>query len=340
MDRVLIWGAGAIGGTIGAYLKRAGHDVTFVDLVAEHVQAIRDPARGLAISGPVDTFTVTAPAVTPAELKGTWDHIYLCVKAQDTPSASRALLPHLGADGYVVSLQNGLCESAIADVVGAKRTIGAFINYGSDWLGMGQVMFGNHGAFVLGELDGTMTDRLAALHATVKDFCPDAIMTDDIAAYLWGKLGYAALLYAQATGASGISDCWARPELFAFWRRLAGEVNAVAASLGIVPRGFNGYEPAAFTAGASADAAQRSVDAMVVFNRSGSKSHSGMWRDLFVRKRRTEVEMHLAPIVAQGAAKGIDCRCLKGLIATIHALEDGTLPMSDDNILTLARATA
>ena len=42
-DRILIWGAGAIGGTVGAFLKRAGHDITFVDVEREHVAAIGDP---------------------------------------------------------------------------------------------------------------------------------------------------------------------------------------------------------------------------------------------------------------------------------------------------------
>ena len=60
---LLVWGAGAIGGTIGACLARAGHAVTFVDIVEEHVAAIAN--AGLAIEGPVDRFRVTAPAVTP-----------------------------------------------------------------------------------------------------------------------------------------------------------------------------------------------------------------------------------------------------------------------------------
>ena len=132
-DRILVWGAGAIGGTIGAVLRRAGHDVTFVDRVPEHVAAIRDPARGLTINGPVVAFTISAPAFLPGELQGQWDHIYLCVKAQDTTGASQALLPHLSAGGYVLSLQNGLCEELIAKVVGAERVIGAFVNYGADW---------------------------------------------------------------------------------------------------------------------------------------------------------------------------------------------------------------
>ena len=52
---VVIWGAGAIGGTIGAHLLRAGQDVLFVDVVAEHVAAIN--AGGLRIEGPVAEFT-------------------------------------------------------------------------------------------------------------------------------------------------------------------------------------------------------------------------------------------------------------------------------------------
>ena len=59
---ILIWGAGAIGGSAGAWLKRAGHDVTLRRCRAEHVAAISDPSHGLRITGPVEQFTVTAPA--------------------------------------------------------------------------------------------------------------------------------------------------------------------------------------------------------------------------------------------------------------------------------------
>src|SRR3979490_1065474 len=115
--RSLIWGAGAIGGTLGAYLARAGEDVTLVDTVVEHVNTIvRD---GLRVTGPIDEFTVRVPAFTPQTLSGAWDEIILATKAHHTEIAVRALLPHLTAGGYVVSAQNGLNELAIAEVVGA-----------------------------------------------------------------------------------------------------------------------------------------------------------------------------------------------------------------------------
>ena len=84
--KFLIWGAGAIGGTIGAYLARAGLDVTLVDRAADHVSAIN--TNGLAITGPVDEFAVHPPAFTPDTIEGQFEHILMCVKALDTAAAA------------------------------------------------------------------------------------------------------------------------------------------------------------------------------------------------------------------------------------------------------------
>lgn len=338
-DRILIWGAGAIGGTVGAFLKRAGNDITFVDVEHEHVASIRDPARGLRITGPVEELTVVAPAFLPGQIQGSWSKIFLCVKAHHTNQATRALARHLATDGYVLSLQNGLCEDIIADIVGPERTIGAFINFGADWHGPGEILYGNRGAFVVGELDGQCTDRLRRLHQTISaGFEPDAIMSESVQSYLWGKLGYGSFLFAQALGQLGIADCLARPELLPLWRRLGAEVNAVAAKLGIEPQGFNGYDPKAFVPEASEADAKRSVDAMVAFNRPNAKTHSGIWRDLAIRKRRTEIDVQILPMVEIGDAHGLQSPTARQLIEMIHEIEDGKRPMTDENLLELMRA--
>ena len=80
----------------------------------------------------------------------------------------------------------------------------------------------------------------------MRDFEPDAIVTDAIWGYLWGKLGYGAMLFAQALGQKGIADCLARPELLPVWRALGREAVEVALAEGVEPRGFNGFDPAAF----------------------------------------------------------------------------------------------
>lgn len=331
-ERILVWGAGAIGGTVGAYLVRAGHDVTFVDIDREHVQAIRDPARGLSITGPVDQFTVMAPAFLPEETQGAWSRIFLAVKAHHTRDACAALRSHLAEDGYVLSLQNGLCENVIAQIVGAPRTVGAFVNFGADWIGPGEVHYGNRGAVVVGEIDGSDTPRIRQLHEEIKQFEPDAIRTSEIFSYLWGKLAYGSLLFAQAVGNLGIADCLERPELLPLWRDMAGEVLRVAHAEGIKPLGFNGFDPAAFAPEGGEAAARASVAAMVAFNRPNAKTHSGVWRDLAVRKRRTEVDMQIAPIAKAGRARGIVCKKLEALCRIIHEIENGERALSDKNL--------
>lgn len=333
MGPILIWGAGAIGGTIGAYLARAGHDVTFVDVVADHVAEIRD--RGLRITGPIETFTLRAPAFTPDELTGTWQHIFLAVKAHHTADATRALTPHLAQDGYVLSTQNGLCETVIQRIIGRDRTIGAFVNFSADWIVPGEIMFGGRGAVVLGELDGRMTPRLTDLHSTMLAFEPGAITTAEIWGYLWGKLGYGAMLFAQALGDLGIADCLARPELLPVWRALGREAVEVALAEGVDPKGFNGFDPRAFMPNAPREQAAACVDAMVAFNRPNAKTHSGVWRDLAIRKRRTEIDVQIAPIATIGAKHNLPCPTIRKLVDLIHEVEDGTRPMTDANLLEL-----
>ncbi len=194
---ILIWGAGAIGGTLGAYWARAGLNVTMVDIVAEHAEACS--RQGLAITGPVEEFRQVVPTVTPDKVTGIWPIIVLAVKAPATEAALAALKPHLADDGYVLSAQNGLNEIAIAKTIGAERTMGCFVNFGADWMGPGDILYGNRGAVVVGEIDGITRDRTRQMHAWLSLFDEASVLTDNIWGYLWGKLAYGAMLFATDT---------------------------------------------------------------------------------------------------------------------------------------------
>lgn len=330
-NEILIWGAGAIGGTVGAWLARSGYAVTFVDIDAEHIHRIRDAQHGLRLSG-VEEFSVVAPAFLPNELQGRWKRIFLAVKAHHTVQATTQLLPFLAEDGYVLSLQNGLCEPMIAEIVGVHRTIGAFINFYADWQAPGQIHYSNRGAAVIGELDGAMTPRLAALHNDLRHFEPDVIQSDKLDSWLWGKLAYGSLLFAQATGEMGIADCLAREDIRPVLTRLAGEIVQLAEALHIPLKGFNGFDPAAFRPGSSQAEIVGTFAAMVAFNRPNSKTHSGIWRDLAVRKRTTEVDGQLGIVASLAAKHAMDCPTVNALIAMIHQIEVGERPLADHNL--------
>src|SRR5262245_34199658 len=320
----LIWGAGAIGGTLGAYFARAGVDVTLVDTVAEHVAAVmRD---GLRVTGPIDEFTVGVPAFVPDALAGTWDEIILATKAHHTDTALPALRPHLSDGGYVVSAQNGLNEIAIADAVGAARTVGAFVNFGADYLGPGVIHFGGRGAVVVGEIDGRVTARITSIRDAWHHFDPRAIATANIWGYLWGKLGYGALLFATALTNESIADALASKRHLPVYRKLGEEATSVARAKKIKCLGFNGYDPEAFSPDAPIAATQASIDAMVVHNRKSAKTHSGIWRDLAVRKRKTEIDAQIAIIAEIAKPMGLKTPTIERLVALIHDVEDGRRP--------------
>jgi 2-dehydropantoate 2-reductase len=321
MDTILIWGAGAIGGTLGAYLARAGEDVLLVDIVEPHVAAMnRD---GLSIEGPVETFRQAVRATTPAGVTGRFRRIILAVKAHHTRDAVRALKPHLADDGSVLSAQNGLNELVIAEEVGAERTVGCFVNFGADWLEPGRILFGNRATVAVGEIDGRLTERAKDYHRLLSILEPEAVLTDNIWGYLWGKLGYGAMLFATALTPASMSENLASERHFPVFHRLGREVMAVAKARGIRPLGFNGFDPDAFMPGADEEAARRSVAAMAEFNRHTAKTHSGIWRDLAVRKRRTEVDAQIAIIATLGAEAGIATPAVDTLVGLIHDIEDG-----------------
>jgi len=332
--RSLIWGAGAIGGTIGACFARAGHDVTMVDTVAEHVAAIN--RHGIRITGPVAEFTQPVPAFTPDTLTGTWDEIILATKAHHTAAAVRALRPHLGATGYVISAQNGLNELEIADVVGAARTVGAFVNFGADYLEPGVILHGSRAAVVVGEIDGRVTPRATAIRDVWRDFDDRAIVTPNIWGYLWGKEAYGAMLFATALTNDSIADALARPQYRHIYMALAREILAVAVARGVTPEAFDGFVPVAYLPEAAPGAAERSLDALVAHNRRSAKTQSGIWRDLAVRKRPTEVDAQLGIVVTLGAEAGVPTPLTARLVELIHDIETGTRPQSLDTLDTLA----
>jgi len=270
--QLTIIGAGAIGGTIGAHMIRAGHDVVFCDIDADHVKAINE--FGISIEGPVENFTVKAKAILPADLPAKLNNVAIAVKSHHTKSAAELLRGRLAPDGFVVTFQNGLTASDIASVVGAENIIVSFVNFGADYLAPGKIMQGNIGAFRVGELVGNeITPRVKELVAAL----PYAQATENILGFLWGKEAYGAMLYAGATSDLSIADHLEEPKYRPLMLAIAREVLAQAP---VKPEGFNGFEP---------DDLVGSLDRLVVFNRGSAKTHSGIYRDLTIRKRKTEV---------------------------------------------------
>jgi 2-dehydropantoate 2-reductase len=256
--------------------------------------------------------------------------VLLAVKAQDTATAVRALLPHLTPESAVVSFQNGLNEETIAGIVGAERTIGCFVNFSADYLEPGVITYAGKAEVYLGELDGRLTPRLEALQEGLAAWGP-VQFTDNILGYLWGKEAYGNMLFATALADETMADVLDRYR--ALMVELGTEVFAVADREGLRVEAIDGVDPALFYPPQNRDpgALHRAFDALVATRRANLKTKSGIWRDLAVRHRKTELDSELQ-IVEIGERYGLPLPLTRRVIDMIRDIEDGRRVMSWDNL--------
>ena len=227
--RIIVIGTGPIGGIIGGRLARAGNDITFVDVDREHVEAIR--ANGLRVDVPDGPFNVKINVLFPNEVQGKYDIGMIALRSNYTPDALNTVLPHLAADGLLVSMQNGINPPLLQEKVGADRTVGMAIRMGSRRLAPGHLHTTTRGHLYVGHLHGRTTPSLENL-AKLLNTVMETEITDNILGVLWSKLTYTCLGYygslADASLVTSCADEASRRNLTEFF----GEVVAVGKASG------------------------------------------------------------------------------------------------------------
>jgi 2-dehydropantoate 2-reductase len=325
-------GAGAIGGTLAAHLHAQGVPVQLVDADPLHVAAIRE--NGLQITSPSGALVADVPCYGLDDAPGTMERVLLAVKAQATDSATAWIAPRLSSSGYVASLQNGLNEATIARHVGADRTVIAFVDLFADVLEPGIINDGGIGAMALGEYAGGISDRVRQLAHDLRHWGTPAV-TDNVAGYLWSKLGFGAMLTATALADADMSELIDRhrPAM----NELAAEVFDVAAAEGITLEGFDAFEPCSYTRGADTARNSEATDDLVKWLSTQTKTRSGIWRDIAVRKRPTEVPTQYGPVLELAAKHQLDVPLIEELVSLIRQLETGSIAMDEEHLTALDR---
>ena len=154
--KIGILGCGAMGTVMGAYMTKNGLDVELIDSYKEHVDVLNK--NGAHIIGSVDMI-VPVKAVTPEEMKGIYDLIFLFTKQTVNDTVLKNLLPHLNEKSTVCTLQNGVPEHFVAGYVGEERTLGGTVLWGATFVKPGvseltQDITKNDHLFEIGAIDG------------------------------------------------------------------------------------------------------------------------------------------------------------------------------------------
>jgi len=324
-----IVGAGAIGGVAAGFLVRAGHQVRLVDKVGEHVDAIN--AEGLYVGGEAD-FTVRVPALRPEELRPPLGTVVLAVKAHDTEAALAPVAPLLGPDEAVLSLQNGLEEYKIARSVGAERTIGAFLTYGAHYEAPGRVVYGGRGSLRIGELSGAITPRLLALKEALSAIQPLEV-ADNIFGYQWGKEALGSIYFATALVDADVVEIIGNRRYQPILVDICAETVQVAEALGVRVEAFDGFDARAMRFGPrDPRAIEACWDGQRAYWGSHVQQRTGVWRDLAIRKRRTEADALIGTILREAEQAGVAVPRNAAIYRLIKELEAGRRGFGWENL--------
>jgi 2-dehydropantoate 2-reductase len=302
--RVLVVGAGGVGGYFGARLARAGTAVTFLARGA-HLEAMR--RAGLRIRSAVDGESVVAvDAVDDVRGRGFADVVLFCVKSFDTETAAAAIRPAIGPDTAIVSLQNGVDNEATLDrVLGSGHAVGGVAYVFAAIESPGVIAHRLGGRVVLGELDGRDSPRLERLRAAFVAAGIPADVVGDIRRALWEKyLMIGAQAGTTALARASIGTIRSVPETWRMYRMIVEELAALARAEGVP------------LDGGAVDAVVKAAEALA------PEALSSLYHDL-VQGRRLELEALHGHAVRLGQRLGVPTPTLFAVYAALRPHVDG-----------------
>ncbi len=299
--RILVLGAGGIGGYFGARIEAAGGDVTF--LVRPGRAAILRE-NGLQIFSPCGDLHITPKLLTRDELRAPFDAVILSCKAYDLDSAMDDMAPAVGAHTLILPLLNGVAHiDRLTARFGAERVLGGVAQAALLVTPAGQIRHFNTTHRLIVGAHGAMPDRLRDLASLIAASGVDFILSDDIEQAMWNK--------------------------FVFWAALAGATCTLRANIGIILQTIGGEEFLAGLIGECARIAETEGHGLTVsqlatcrslLTETGSVLAASMLRDI-ERGGPTEAEFTIGDLVARARALDINAHCLRLAYSHMQAYE-------------------
>ena len=303
--KIAMMGSGGVGGFFGGRLAKAGCDVTFIARGA-HLAALRE--QGLMLENePQGNIHVPQVKATddPAQV-GPVDLVILSVKLWDTEAAAKQVAPMVGPDTAVLSLQNGVIKDEIMRrVFGDKAVMGGVCYVATHISKPGTIhQTGTMQRIVVGEYDGSVSNRVKDLHEALVQSGVTAELSTDVRRSIWEKYVFLVGLSATTTSMRRtLGPVRSHPQTRAFLQDLMAEVVAVGRAHGVALTDEFAGSRMAFADSLPADMT------------------SSMHHDL-EKSNRLEVDWLSGGVVKLGKEKGVPTPCNRA-VCDILALHSG-----------------
>jgi 2-dehydropantoate 2-reductase len=328
--RIALVGAGAMGTIIGALVTKGGEDIVLVDVNEPHVAALNE--KGAKIIGHMD-LTVPVKAVTPDGMEGIYDLIIYLVKTTYDDKALPEIVPFIGDGSMVITLQNGVPEERVAEVVGRERTLGGAIGWGATFIGPGVSELTYEPVemtYDIGEMDGSVSKRIEAVKA-VLDKAGEAHISSNLAGTRWVKL----MVNVSMSGLSTALDCTYGDILDDDKATIAAlsiilETLKTAKALGIAMEPLKGVDPNVMV-DVVKESEENAVNVFRMIYERAREQVASMLQDVR-RGIPCEVETLNGYLSKKSAEAGVVTPVNDKVAEIIRGIEDGKYPLSFDNL--------
>ena len=333
--KITVMGAGGIGGSVAGRLALAGEDVTIIDHWAAHIDAIKE--GGLKVSGAQGDDIVHPKALHVGEA---WavreiDILMLGVKSYDNEWSLALLKPYLNPGAVVISMQNGVNEDRLAQLLGYGRVIGAVVLLAGQTIEPGHVeLISPEPTLQMGELHGRITPRLLEIQRIIGQ-AVNVPLTTNIWGGLWSKL----IMNTMSNPICGSLNIRARdvrivPEYRRASLKVAAEACRVGIALGVEIDPVSGIEVERFVQAEEGMGREELETEWGEVGRRMGDFWSSLTRDVH-RRRKTEVDSFSGYIVEKGEEVGLPTPANKIVHDLVREIEAGCVEPGPHNLLRL-----
>lgn len=336
--RTCIYGAGAMGTVLGAFMSRAGMQVDLVTRNREHVAALNGGGANILLPAVGESFIQKVTALTPEEMSGKYDVVFLMTKQRDNAQTVKFILDYLAEDGVICTLQNGLPEYSVAAVAGEERTLGCAVSWGATYVCPGRVALTSSPdamSFSLGSPFGA-NDKTSLVADCLA--CAGRVeIIADFAGARWSKLivnsafstlsAVTSLTFGQIAG--GFKSR-------ALVQKMLKEGINTALALRVVPQKIQGHDLVKWLNYKGPVKRALSFAVLPFAMKKHKNLVSGMYYDL-VSGKKCDVDFVAGAVERSAAKVGVKVPAISAAIALAHAIERGEESITSANILKLTQ---
>ena len=337
--RIAIYGAGAMGTVLGAFLTKGGLKVDLITRNQAHVEGMQKNGATLLCEGDGKEENIKVNALLPSEMQGKYDVIFLMTKQRYNQETLTFLLPYLKEDSVVCTTQNGLPEPSVAAIVGAKRTYGAATSFGASFIGEGKVALTSKMEAMSMEVGGYQNDGekiglLKEILSCVGKATDNEsfVRENDLMGARWSKLAINAAFsgLSVVTGLTFGEVAKKRKS-----RRIAlgilRECMETAKASGVTLAKMQGHDMEKLLGGKTP--IRRLIAYMVLpfAMKKHKKLLSGMLKDV-QNGRKCEIDFVNGVVVREGERVGIETPLCKQVVEIVHGIENGLYEIDYKNL--------